>query len=560
MRRVSLVMTTIGLSLGPFLGVSPGQGRDGLSIPELLQSRPDIRREAPRVSTSAVPMDSPVEPAEYVVGPGDIIALNIWSSAPVENQLAVTPEGTLLIPSIGGVDVRDMALAEVKRKVGEQVQKRYPNASITVTLISPRQVVVKIAGNVLNEESFEVRSVQRVDYLIALANSIQQGQPVPRDYQSQLASVQYSGSRRHIILRRRSGSVHRVDLSMYHVTKEGRFNPYLQEGDLIYVPWRDGVKNSIGIYGGVVQSGSHEFVDGDKASDLIKLGYGLSQYADSQHVRLYRLSSDGSQMDSMILDAKALIEGNTQDIFLQTGDRIFVPKRDDPRQSYTVMVEGEVIQEGHYPITRNTTTLSDVIRVAGGFTKDANIVGSVLLRGGVSTFQEPEEIEHEHLLSLRASVSAQDSGYFLTETALRLKGEMVSVDFRKLFVLGDSSHDVVLNHADRILVPRKRRTVYVYGQVLAPGHVPLIEGEDYKHYVRKAGGFTNEARSGDVKIIKGSSRAWLDPDETNIEDGDFIWVPKEQYHPFSYYMTTYTQIASIIGVAATVALLINTIK
>ena len=41
-----------------------------------------------------VPLDSPVDPDSYNVGSGDVLAVNIWSSAPVEHTLTVTPEAS----------------------------------------------------------------------------------------------------------------------------------------------------------------------------------------------------------------------------------------------------------------------------------------------------------------------------------------------------------------------------------------------------------------------------------------------------------------------------------
>ena len=81
----------------------------------------------------------------------------------------------------------------------------------------------------------------------------------------------------------------------------------------------------------------------------------------------------------------------------------------------------------------------------------------------------------------------------------------------------------------------------------------LPEGE---HYVRKAGGYTDRAREGDVKIVKAKTKQWLSPRETAIESGDYIWVPKEIERPFSYYMNIIGQTASIVSVAVSVVLLV----
>ena len=151
----------------------------------------------------------------------------------------------------------------------------------------------------------------------------------------------------------------------------------------------------------------------------------------------------------------------------------------------------------------------------------------------------------------------EDSSYYLAETQLRIKGELVSVDFYKLFVEGDSSENAFVRSGDRITIPVHEGTVYVFGQVIQPGHVTFAKGEDYHYYIREAGGFTNDARNSDTKVIKAKTRAWLDPAETVIEDGDFIWVPKEVHYTFAQNASIWSQVFGIIGSVATIALLVK---
>ena len=560
MRAMECVLVCMLLTIPQGSRLLAQLNKESISIQDLTRLRPEMKQEVPQMSEKSVPMDSPVDPAEYVVGPGDVLVINIWSSAPVEHRLTVTPEGTLLIPSVGAAEVKGMTLEMVKKNVGAQVQERYPHALVSVTLLVPRKVVVQIIGNVLYETTYEMQSVQRVDNLIRTANNLPAGQPTPKDYLEQLTFTQRTFSKRHILLKHRDGTTGRVDLVKYQTTRNGVYNPYLREGDVVFVPFVEELKNQLGIFGGVNRSSILELVEGDSLTDLIAIGLGFSPFADSEHVKLTRLSMDASRMDTVIINVQAIRDGKTHNVALRPGDRVVVPVHQDQRANYRIEVKGEVVQPGQYPITRYNTKLSEIIRAAGGFTRNANISGAVLIRNRINSSQLPDQIEREKSLSMRSSLTEQDSSYYFRETELRLKGEVVAVDFHKLFVLGDTTRDVTLRSYDQIFVPSQSRSVYVFGQVISPGHVAFVEGRGYKYYVEKSGGYTKEARSGDVRIIKGNTRAWLDPDETAIEDGDFVWVPKEPTYPFSHYITIYAQIASIVGVVATVALLINTIK
>jgi protein involved in polysaccharide export with SLBB domain len=125
-----------------------------------------------------------------------------------------------------------------------------------------------------------------------------------------------------------------------------------------------------------------------------------------------------------------------------------------------------------------------------------------------------------------------------------------------LFVHQDSTQDVFLQTEDYIAVPSKKKTIYVFGQVVTAGHVPYVIGENVDYYIRKAGGVTESARSGDVKIIKAKTRQWLSPGETTIEEGDYVWVPKEIERSFSYYMNIIGQTAAVVSAAVSIVLLV----
>jgi hypothetical protein len=136
----------------------------------------------------------------------------------------------------------------------------------------------------------------------------------------------------------------------------------------------------------------------------------------------------------------------------------------------------------------------------------------------------------------------------------------VTVDFVKLFRDGDSTQDVILRGEDEILVPVQVHTVYVFGQVAGPGHIPFVEGKNLRYYIDKSGGYTDRANTGETKIIKAGSKQWLDPGDTKIEEGDYVWVPTEIDRPFGYYLGIVSQSAAILSVAISLMILVGQTK
>lgn len=542
---------------------SPAQTRESMNLPDASSLRNDIRAQSlsglrAAETRTPVPMDAPLNPAEYPVGPGDELALNIWSGSPIEYRLVVTPEGTLLIPTVGRVGVGDATLDSLKKRVTRLVEKKYLSSDVSLTLLTPRKVVVQISGFVLGEGRKEVYATQRVNDLIAMSSTFPTEKLTVEQYGDQIRRLYNQASERRIILKRRDGQVIHVDLARYRATGDGRYNPYLKEGDVVFVPEKTLRDVQIGVYGAVTNSASFEYVSGDSLSAVIAMALGFKPNSDPEHAILTRLTPGAEQIDTVRVNALAVARGLDPDIPLRPGDRLVIPGIPELRLDYHVTVIGEVLKQGDYPISRRSTRLADILHEAGGVTPLANLHAATILRLRESEAGNAVASNVDELMSRRSPLMAMDTAYYNTETALRLMGEFVTVDFSKLMEKGDSAQNVLLNPFDRITIPARSSTVYVFGQVVQPGHVPLADGKNYKYYIDRTGGFTEEARTGDVKVIKGGTRVWLDPSETTVEDGDLIWVPKEVQYPFTYYMTIYSQIAEILGAIATVALLVKT--
>ncbi len=545
---------------GPVSSQTMSPSKTPFSFPDVQTLKQSLPAQTKSLETfEAVPVDAPISATEYTLGPGDRLSLNVWSSSPSEGVITVSPEGLLLVPAVGVIDVNGMTLAQARARVGSLVVKKYVNAEVSLTLLMPRKVSVTILGQVPHEGRKSVYASQRVTDLIELGIEFPTGRMDAREYEDRLNKIRAGASERLISLQRRTGEILPIDLLRYRIRGDGRFNPYLREGDVVYIPRRTDADNVIGVYGATIAGANFEFVEGDSLSMLIAMGMGFPADAEPEHAVLTRLTPAGTAMDTLRVDARAIAAGRAPDIALRPGDRLIIPKAVQQAGNFWVEVDGEVLRAGRYPITRESTRLSQVIAMAGGLTKGASLSGAVIYRLR-SEAEEKAVDERELLLSQRASLPAQDTSYYRVESMLRLTEEVLSVDFRALFVRGDSTHDVALRTQDRIVIPSQQRTVYVFGQVVSPGHVMFEAGREYESYIAQAGGFANEARVGDVKIIKCGTRVWLDPDETEIEDGDMVWVPKETSYPFSYYVTLYSQIAGIVAAAATVALLINTFK
>jgi protein involved in polysaccharide export with SLBB domain len=134
------------------------------------------------------------------------------------------------------------------------------------------------------------------------------------------------------------------------------------------------------------------------------------------------------------------------------------------------------------------------------------------------------------------------------------------VNFEKLFLLRDSTEDILVVPEDRIVIPSAQRTVHVFGQVVTAGNVPFVAGKDVRYYIAQCGGYTDDAEKGDVAVIKWTTRQWIEPGKADIEEGDFIWVPPVVRRPASYWLAVIGQTTSIISVALSIVLIAIQLK
>ncbi len=499
---------------------------------------------------SGVALESTVDPEQYYVGPSDMIAVNIWMSPPQSYALTVTPEGTLIIPTIGEVMVADLTLAKAKEKILVEARKKYLTVEITATLIKPRPIVVSVVGNIVNPGLWTVSAVDRANKAIDDANK-----PTRFQEPDDIIAIMRTASSRNIILKHRDGKQHRVDLQKYFATREDHWNPYLREGDIVVVPKKDPLKNVIAVYGQVNTNGRFEYVEGDSLLDALKIANGLTSRALPEQAIFSRLSNDGNSIVNTTINLLDVMNGTAPNIALEPGDRIIINAKPEMREDFNVDVKGEVLYPGTYPITRGHTRLSEVIRQAGGFTEFASLENAEVIRQSLLP-ENKIDIGKEQVLSQRGSSSSRDTLGYALETTLRIQREAVVVDFKKLFLENDTAQDIMLQREDQIIVPSRQKTVYVFGQVVSPGHIPLIEGKELQYYITKAGGFTDRASKDDIKIIKATTKQWLNPDDTRLEEGDNIWVPAEESHPFAYYMTVASQTVNVVSVVLGIAILI----
>ncbi len=436
------------------------------------------------------------------------------------------------------------------------------NNNLMPTLISPA-ISVTIGGYFPVTGSYPAVVGERVDAFITrmfnqshdalLKNAIEMGETW------QVLKKLDGYSFRGIILKRENGDTVKVDLLKFRVTGDFKYNPYLKNDDIIIFPSGDYERNFFTVAGAVNNPGIFPFADGDKLSDALILAQGIDKaYSNIKGIEIARLDNNGEKMTTRMLKL-------SEEIPLERGDRITVIADANDKIEYTVNVIGEVRMPGKIPITKNNTTIKDVIEKCGGFNSDADLFNSEIVRSP-NVFKSlvfSDQIEKLRMVRMSTLIE-EDTLYFNVDESLRLLRANGLVDFTKVLSNDTSQSNFIMRDGDVIYIPPVINLVYVFGQVNNSGYIKYVPNKDYKYYIGQAGNLGQTA-SGDIYLIKGKSRAWynlknLKEGEQIIEPGDYLWASKTTPRTIWYDLEQVTRIATIVTGLATLVLLYYQIK
>ncbi len=479
-------------------------------------------------------LEKSIDPAEYVLGAGDELSIDIWGETHIHHVLTVTPEGNLLIPRMGRVEVGEELLAKAKNIIRKAILRSYRNAQVTITLVRLRKVKIVVAGAVKAPGIYSVYANTRVSEAIDEAGGFLD-----------------NSSRRNIILTQPDSSTTAVDMFRFERLGDRTRNPYVFGGDVIFVPAREDDINTVGIYGAVKSEGEFEYAPQDSLLDLIRLAYGLTMDVDLVQGELIRFNLDNLTTTTIPIDLKALMWGDNpqKNLPLLPDDRVVIRTVPKFHKKDQVIVQGEVYYPGVYHIEEDKTKLSEVVAKAGEFTPLASLAEAEMIRSYNVIDPEFERLKKVPV----ADMTESEYDYFRLRS--REKPGRVACNFEKLFLERLNEYDVTLKSGDVINVPPKSMVVNVSGSVINPGLVPYEPEKDYNYYIERAGGFSWKARKNKILIIKGQTGERMKPSRRRkIDPGDTILIPEK---PERNYWKFFKDTMLVLGNVATIYLVIQ---
>ncbi|MFA6571358.1 MAG: SLBB domain-containing protein [Bacteroidota bacterium] len=560
-----LAVCLLLLSANNFL-MSQTKGFNNLSNESIFKDEASEKFGADKlIKGETIPVGNVIEPEFYRLGPGDILAIQNMSISVMQQYAIVTPENTLIIPRIGAISVKGQTLSQVRDTIMKLMKERNASTLAYVTLYQPRTVLVTIRGNTQFEGTYNFPASYRISS--AIKASIKTASPSQVTMQESHAMLAYRDktqetekqlakgglpftsvySKRNISIIHSDGTNEVADVEKALITSNPAFDPYLREGDEIYIPFEPETFPVISISGAVRRPSSFVWKKGDKASLLLKLGLGLSDNANIQNIQLRYSNND---ITSLSIDSALNIIGS--DPVLKPGASIIVgviEEEDLKSNDGLVAISGCVKHPGVYNIKLNETRIKDVVDLAGGFTNDAYLPLARILRRN-------QKLDYTYNIQKYYNENFQYSDLTLEDSvrfkiSVDMKSPIVSCDFVSLFKNNSTENNVFLINGDLIDIPSNPKSVFVWGNVIKPGFVPFDENQNMKWYIAKAGGISSGAKENRARIIRGNNKVWVEgEDKVPVFAGDEIFVPRAPDLPPGVELQTWSLIVGALGATA----------
>jgi protein involved in polysaccharide export with SLBB domain len=395
------------------------------------------------------PSQNLATPANYKLGPGDEVIIDIWGTNQTTIRQTISPDGYINISDIGPVSLSGQTISEVENYLRQKLNKIYsgingedPTSDIKVTLGQIRTIQINVMGEVAVPGTYSLSSFSTVFHALYRAGGIGR-----------------LGSLRNIYLMRNGRKVATFDVYDFLLKGKSLDDIRLQEGDVVMVPPYDML---VDISGNVKRPMYYEMKNGETVKNLIDYAGYFTGDAYTRNVRMVRQNGKEYQVYT--------IDDIDYSVFkLMDGDVVTVSAMLD-RFENRVEVKGAVYRPGVYQFSGKLNTVRQLVEKADGLMAEAFTNRAVLHR------------QHEDLTR-----------------------EIIPVDIRG--VLDGSQPDIALMRNDVLYIPsihdlEDLGSLTIHGEVARPGTYAFAENTTLEDLIIQAGGLLESASTVRVDISR----------------------------------------------------------
>ncbi len=260
----------------------------------------DLFDSSTATASFAPPTNLPV-PADYILGPGDTIRVQLFGKVSEQHSLQVNNEGVIEVPDLGPMNAAGLSYNEFKQQLTQRYSEQVIGVTPNISMGELRTIQVYMVGEAYQPGAYTVSALSTITNALFSSGGIND-----------------VGSLRHIELKRAGKTVTEFDLYDLLVFGDTSKDMRLQQGDVIFIPI---VKKLVSVDGEVRRPAIYEAKNNDTMASMLNIAGGLLPTAAAKSLQVARsTASDGFEVKTVNMQDRA-----GRSLKLSAGDFINVP-------------------------------------------------------------------------------------------------------------------------------------------------------------------------------------------------------------------------------------------
>jgi len=214
-------------------------------------------------------------PANYVIGPGDTIIIQLYGKENSTHTLALNREGQIQFPGIGPISLAGLSYEGMQAKISDIVNRQMIGVKSSVTMGALRTIRVFVLGEAQIPGSYVVGSLSTMTNAIFTSGGITK-----------------IGSLRNVQLKRAGEIITTLDLYDLLLNGDTSNDARLLPGDVIFIP---PIGKTVGVSGDVKRPAIYELETEKSVGEALRLAGGLLPTAYLPASRIERITESGEK-------------------------------------------------------------------------------------------------------------------------------------------------------------------------------------------------------------------------------------------------------------------------
>ncbi|EKO3861106.1 OtnA protein [Vibrio harveyi] len=305
--------------------------------------------------TTFAPISDVPVPADYTVGAGDEIVIQLFGKENTTHRLRVNRAGVINFPSLGPVQVAGMTFSDVRDSLNQRVREQMIGVRSDISLGEMRTMQVFVMGDAYKPGAYTVSALTTISQAIYYSGGFSE-----------------SGALRNVQLKRNGQVIRKLDMYDLLLRGDARNDIRLLPGDVVFI---GALGNTISIDGEVNRPAIYEIKPGETYKQAIQMAGGFTANAYSDQIEVKRYAAKGAR-DALTLNFS---QSHDQQTKVKDGDAVNVLKKNEELTRY-VQIEGDVRHPG-YIEWKSGLRIADLFQsVDTSFNSTADVSYAVVVR------------------------------------------------------------------------------------------------------------------------------------------------------------------------------------